>query len=61
MLQENANKSAKFVKVFPGKVKKNNPYKKHWFSESCKDLRTLVKNYEKLVDKFPEKDEYRTL
>ena len=59
ILQENAKNSAKFVKRFPNITRKKNHNKKHWFSESCKDLRVTVKNYEKLVNKFPEKDEYR--
>ena len=59
ILQENAKKSAKFVKKIPNNSRKKNRNKKRWFSETCKDLRVTVKNYEKLVNRFPENDEYR--
>ena len=57
ILIETANLSAKFVKrsnkqVHCRKLKKKSN-KKSWFSESCEELRTSVKNYEKLVNKFP--------
>lgn len=34
---------------------------KPWFSQSCSDLRNTVKNYEKLVNKYPFNGEYREM
>ena len=46
------------VKKMPGK-KKRKFYKKPWYSNSCHDLRNTVKNYEKLLNKFPDNGFYR--
>ncbi|CAC5392458.1 unnamed protein product [Mytilus coruscus] len=60
ILIETANMSTKFIKRGkPKRDKSNKTRKKPWFSESCEDLRISVKNYEKLVNKFPFKAEYR--
>ena len=58
ILIENAKKSAKFITKMPvlncKKLKR-----KTWTSDNCIDLHTSVKNYAKLVNKFPYKMEYR--
>lgn len=54
ILTETADMSTKFVKKVNfsrGKYVKNN--KKPWFSESCLELKNMVKMYEKLVNKCP--------
>ncbi|CAC5402488.1 unnamed protein product [Mytilus coruscus] len=60
ILLETANMSTKFIKRGkPKRDKSNKSRKKPWFSESCEELRISVKNYEKLVNKFPFNAEYR--
>ncbi|CAG2256217.1 unnamed protein product [Mytilus edulis] len=60
ILIETANMFTKFTKRGkPKRNKYNKTQKKPWFSESCEDLRISIKNYEKLVNKFPFNAEYR--
>ena len=60
ILHNNALQSAKLVKKVPIiKLQKKNPKQKPWFSESCRELRNTVKNYEKLINKNPQNTEYR--
>lgn len=55
---ENARKSAKLI-TKSVKIKNKKIHKKPWTSDNCKDLHTSVKNYQKLVSKFPYNGEYR--
>ena len=57
ILVDIAKKSAKLVKDKYLNFRKKK--KKPWFTESCKELRNIVKNYEKLVNKFPFNASYR--
>ena len=41
------------------RTKKKGSNRNPWFTESCRDLRNTVKNYEKLVNKYPQNTEYR--
>ena len=58
LLQEAAKTSAKFVK---GKIKckYKKPSRKPYFTESCKDLRSTVKHYASLINKFPFNGSFR--
>ena len=58
ILVDCAKKSAKFFKKSPN-IKSRKFKKKPWFSNSCHDLKTSLRNYEKLVNKFPNNNEYR--
>jgi len=59
-LYENALQSAKLVqKVSMLRTKKKESNRNPWFTESCRDLHNTVKNYEKLVNKYPQNTEYR--
>ena len=60
ILYDCANKSTKLIqKQISVKPKKKTP-KKPWFSESSRDLHISVKNYAKLVNKFPHIGKYRS-
>ena len=60
ILYDNAIKSAKLVSNKP--VSNSNTkrqIKKPWFSSSCRELCSSVKNYEKLINKCPHNADYR--
>ena len=57
ILLDNANKSA--IQKKPNIKVKIKSKRKPWFSESCIELHNSVKNYEKMVNKFPQNAQYR--
>ena len=59
ILLDNANISAKFIQKKPNTKVKIKSKRKPWFSESCIVCYITLKNYEKLVDKFPQNAQYR--
>ena len=58
IIQDAASKSAKIIRK---NLKQTKKYKKNkpWFTDSCRDLHTSVKNYAKLVNKHPYNGHYR--
>ena len=57
---KNKVKQNKHPNKYPSNSPKNKKTKKkQWFTESCKELRNIVRNYEKLVNKFPFNASYR--
>lgn len=57
ILVEASLKSTKFIKI-SAKYKSKHK-RKPWFSDSCSELRNIVKGYERLVYKFPFNSSYR--
>ena len=60
IIQEAASKSTKTIKKNQKNFAKKRRKHKPWFNDSCRDLYTSVKNYEKLVNKYPQNENYRT-